>query len=98
MTDLVETDARRIADWLSQVLAEAVQLDPESIRSDVPLQEYGMDSLISAMLLAEIEDGLEVLLDPAELPTVMSLDELATIVVAHGAAPGYLTREDADVA
>jgi len=83
--------------WLVGVLAETLQTDPQSIRWDVPLWEYGMDSLVAATLLAELDDELGVWVDPADVRPGISLDELAAIVLesAHGR---FVAEEDSDVA
>lgn len=73
-----------LADWLVTTLSETLQADPRSIRRDVPLWEYGVDSLVAATLIAEVEDELGVYVDPADVPPGISLDELAAIVLESG--------------
>lgn len=72
-----------LAEWLVNALGETLQTDPRSIRRDVPLWEYGVDSLVAATLIAEVEDELGVWVDPVDVPPGISLDELAVIVLGH---------------
>jgi acyl carrier protein len=83
-----------LADWLVTALGETLQTDPRSIRRDVPLWEYGVDSLVAATLIAEVEDQLGVWVDPVDVPPGISLDELAAIVLESG----QLAAEGSDVA
>jgi acyl carrier protein len=78
------TDEEQLAGWLVKVLAATLQEEPTSVRMDVPLWEYGVDSLVVATLLAEIDDQLGVWVDPADVPSGITLEELASIVMASG--------------
>lgn len=84
-----------LADWLVEALGETLQADPRSIRRDLPLWEYGVDSLVAATLIAEVEDELGVWVDPLDVPPGISLDELAAIVLASGQ---LAAEETSDVA
>ncbi len=70
-----------VAAWLAGVLAEVVSADPASVRRDVPLWDYGVDSLVAATLVAEVEDELGVVVDPGDVPPGITLDELAEVVL-----------------
>jgi acyl carrier protein len=76
------SEEEQLAGWLVGVLADAVQADPASVQQDVPLWEYGADSLVVATLLAEIDDQRDVWVDPADVPPGSTLRELAAIVVS----------------
>jgi acyl carrier protein len=89
------SDASELARWLIELLAETLQADAGSIRSDAPLWEYGMDSLVAATLLAEINDELAVWVDPADVPPGISVDDLVSIVMDSAR---LATEEDIDVA
>lgn len=78
-------------DWLVRALAEMLEADAASVRREVPLWEYGVDSLVATTLLAEIDDELGVWVDPTDVPPGISLDELAAIVLQSA-------EEDDDVA
>ena len=72
-----------LVEWLVCTLSETLQTDPRSVRREVPLWEYGVDSLVAATLIAEVEDEFQVWVDPADVPPGISLDELAAIVLAN---------------
>jgi acyl carrier protein len=44
--------------WLTQRLADELELDPEEIDRDVPVDRYGLDSRTAASLSGELEDWL----------------------------------------
>lgn len=69
-----------VSTWLRERLADSLQLDPQRIQPTAPLSSYGLDSMLSAMMLTEIEDTFGVLVDPAELPPGLSLDDLTRVV------------------
>ena len=84
-----------IGRWLRLRLADSVQLPPETIRIDVPMTMYGVDSLLGVMMLTEIEDDLGVVVDPDDVPPAMTLQDLAQLVLlAESAEYG----EESDVA
>ena len=84
-----------ISRWLRLRLADSVQLPPESVRPDVPMSMYGVDSLLGVMMLTEIEDGLGVLVDPDDIPPAMTLHDLSRLVLL---AESDEFQEESDVA
>lgn len=42
--------------WLTETVASYVQHSPSEIDSDVPLSEYGLDSVSATTVCADIED------------------------------------------
>lgn len=84
-----------ISAWLRHRIADSVQLPPESVRPDVPMSTYGVDSLLGVMMLTEIEDGLGVLVDPDDIPQAMTLHDLAHLVLR---AESDEFQEESDVA
>lgn len=78
------TQKEELTGWLVTVLAETLQEEPGSLRHDVALWEYGVDSLVVATLLAEIDDRLGVWVDPTDVPSGLTLGELAAVVVDSG--------------
>ncbi len=82
LTDPAGADrSATVGRWLRDRLADSLQVDPDRIHAAAPLTSYGLDSMLSAMLLTEIEDTVGVLVDPAALPPGMSLDDLTRIVL-----------------
>jgi acyl transferase domain-containing protein len=69
-----------IIDWVRLQICEALRLPEDSIELDVPLQEYGVDSILLADLVKQLEKQLEnkVSLSPSvilEYPTVGMLSD-----------------------
>ena len=50
--------------WLAQRVATYVRRSPEEIEPDVPLAEYGLDSVYALTLSGDIEDYLGLSLEP----------------------------------
>ncbi len=84
-----------VSRWLRLRLAESAQLPPESVRPDVPMSTYGVDSLLAVMMLTEIEDGLGVLVDPDDIPPAITVHDLAQLVLL---AESDDSQEESDVA
>jgi acyl carrier protein len=67
--------------WLATRIAEYVRQPANAIQLDVPLSEYGLDSVYALTLAGEIEDHLGVSLDPTlmwDYPTLRKLSEALT--------------------
>ncbi|GAA3093433.1 acyl carrier protein [Streptosporangium carneum] len=63
--------------WLAERIAVFVRRPAAEIDHDVPLGEYGLDSIAAVGFIAEVEDHLDLVLDPTVLwdhPTVNELD------------------------
>ncbi|MEV7116675.1 acyl carrier protein [Streptomyces anulatus] len=63
ITDRPDTvDTAEIREWLRNCVAAYVRLPVEDINVDLPLSEYGLDSVYVLSLCADIEDryGIEV--------------------------------------
>jgi acyl carrier protein len=67
-----------IEQWLKIQVAKYVKLSPEEIFSDVLLAEYGLDSVYALTLSGDIEEHLEIILDPTFMwdnPTISALSQ-----------------------
>jgi acyl carrier protein len=65
--------------WLAGRVAAYVQKAPEEIKADVPLSEYGLDSVYALTLSGDIEDHLGLTLDPTLMwdhPTISALTQV----------------------
>ncbi len=66
-------------DELKQLIHTAYGIDPETLKPDAPLADYGLDSLALAELLFSIEDHFD--LDLSEAPRdVNTLTGLAALI------------------
>ncbi|MCW8102734.1 acyl carrier protein [Streptomyces tauricus] len=82
VTDAAENDDLR--DWLVARVAEHLRKPAADIRPDVPLSDYGLDSVYALSVAAEIEDHLGFAVDPTMMwdnPTIEAL--LAAIGEEH---------------
>ncbi|RKH63016.1 acyl carrier protein [Corallococcus llansteffanensis] len=76
MPSIPSADA--LSSWLSARIATYVQRKPDEIRSDVPLAEYGLDSVYALTLAGDLEDHLGMSLDPTLMwdhPTIAGLTQ-----------------------
>jgi acyl carrier protein len=65
-----------LRDWLRAQIAGYLDLAPAEIADDVPLAAYGVDSVYALAILADIEERLELALDPEliwDYPTIGAL-------------------------
>ncbi|PYC87366.1 polyketide synthase [Streptomyces tateyamensis] len=72
----VETSVAGITAWLTERVAFFLETEPDQLRPDVNLVEYGMDSVYGMSLIAQIEDRFEVELSPTlawDHPTIGGL-------------------------
>ncbi len=69
--------------WLTAKVAEYAECEPDQIRPDVSLAEYGLDSMYGLMLCGDIEDHLGLTVDPTVAWDYSTVDALT----------GYLDTE-----
>ena len=70
--------AKIIEDWLVNYLVELLEVKPEDIDMETPFDRYGLDSSVAVALTGDLEDWLEVDIDPTiiyDYPTIKSLVE-----------------------
>ncbi len=68
--------AEQLRVWLAQRVAAYVQRDASEIAFDVPLAEYGLDSVYALTLVGDIEEHLGIALEPTLMwdhPTIDAL-------------------------
>jgi acyl-CoA synthetase (AMP-forming)/AMP-acid ligase II/acyl carrier protein len=70
-------DASRIRAWIARWVAARHAIDPEALGGDVPLQEFGLDSMDAIELVYALEDWLRLPLDATLLWRAATLDALA---------------------
>ncbi|RKH25963.1 acyl carrier protein [Corallococcus praedator] len=86
MPSLPSADA--LSSWLSSRIATYVQRRPEDIRADVPLADYGLDSVYALTLAGDLEDHLGLTLDPTLMwdhPTIAGLTQALLQVLTSAA-------------
>ncbi|MFJ8791278.1 acyl carrier protein [Streptomyces sp. NPDC102462] len=62
--------------WLAERIALYLKRQPADIDPDVPLAEYGLDSVAALSLCGDIEDDFDVVMEPTvawDYPTVHAL-------------------------
>jgi acyl carrier protein len=72
----LQQTAETLQQWLAARVATYVQKAPEDIKTDVPLAEYGLDSVYALTLSGDIEDHLGLTLEPTLMwdhPTINAL-------------------------
>lgn len=72
-----------ILNYLPLALHKVTGIESQSFQIGVPLQDYGLDSLMLAALRQEIEVDLSVALELSDIRIDRDLNELATLVALH---------------
>lgn len=82
MNDIIsEHPVDKLQHWLTGQVAEYVRRNPDDIRPDVPLSEYGLDSVFALALTGDIEDHLGLTLEPTVMWDYPTLNELSKVLV-----------------
>ncbi|MCW7945674.1 polyketide synthase [Streptomyces hygroscopicus] len=86
ITDRPDTaDAEELREWLRGCVAEYVRRPAEDIDTDLPLSEYGLDSVYVLSLCADIEDRYGIEVEPTLLwdhPAIGPLADALTPLLA----------------
>ena len=72
-----------LGSWLTERVATYLQRNPDEIDADVPLSDYGLDSVYALTLSGDIEDRLSIPVEPSILwdnPSIRAL--LRALMVA----------------
>lgn len=67
-----------IRHWLQVKIAEQLRIAPETVSPDIEFADYGLDSIVIVTLVGDLEDWLDLSLDPTifwEYPTIQILSE-----------------------
>jgi acyl carrier protein len=76
-----------LRDWLRAQIAEYLELAAAQIADDVPLSAYGVDSVYALAILADIEERLDLALDPELIwdhPTIGALSAFLHTAISPG--------------
>jgi acyl carrier protein len=77
--------------WLTERVAAYLECEPSAVDPGRPLAEYGLDSVLALTLCGEIEDFLDVRLEPTVVWDCSTIDgllaELRPIAAGRRGAP-----------
>jgi acyl carrier protein len=74
---------QEIKNWLVQKIAEESDIDPETIKTDVPIESFNLDSLSMITLSYDLETVLGKEIDPTVFWQHNTIDKLATAIETH---------------
>ncbi|MBO4254977.1 acyl carrier protein [Streptomyces griseorubiginosus] len=77
-SDVEIHSAQSLVRWLTECVAMHLARPADTIDASVPLSDYGLDSVYALSVIAELEDHLDVSLDPAIMwdnPTIDALSK-----------------------
>ncbi|MCA1185130.1 MULTISPECIES: acyl carrier protein [unclassified Saccharopolyspora] len=83
----MNTSRAQLQAWLAERVAALLDRPPSEIAVEAELGDYGLDSVRAAALVAEIEDGWDLVLDPAVAWEHPSVAALASHLAELGANP-----------
>lgn len=69
-----------IRDTIRELMAEVTQQDVSKITDDAPFEQFDIDSLTAAQLVAAIEDEYDITISDEDLPGLNCLNDLVTTV------------------
>ncbi len=75
-----------VRQWLTGRVAFYLKMTPDEVDPRFPLADYGLDSVYAFTLCAEIEDTLDVPIEPASIWDIDTLAELTEHVMGLLAA------------
>lgn len=67
--------------WLAELFVRELKMAPGQLATDIPFQDYGLDSILLAQVLKQINRKLGVRLDPSAVFEYPTLEALATWLV-----------------
>jgi acyl carrier protein len=65
---------QEIRQWMVNHLAELLERSPQEIKTDIPFDRYGLDSLAAVGMTGDLEDWLGEKLDPTLLYDYPTID------------------------
>lgn len=81
-------DKNSIMSRLGTLLHERFDVDPSAVAPDTRLSELGIDSMLSADMMLDIEDALGFTFKHMDLPRDPTLQDVVDLVHASMAQPG----------
>lgn len=83
MTQL--TESSQLQPWLTKLAAGYLEIPAERVQTDVPLADYGLDSVYALTLLSSIEEELGLSLDDTVIWDHPTIEALAVFLAAEQA-------------
>lgn len=77
-----------IVGWLVEQTAQYLQVPPDTVRPSVPLMEYGLDSIFTFALCADIEDHFGLPVEPTLAWDNPRIEQIARFLHRELAADG----------
>lgn len=71
---------QEIKNWLIQKIAEESDIQPETIKTDVPIESFNLDSLSMITLSYDLETALGKEIDPTVFWQHNTIDKLAEAI------------------
>ena len=69
-----------IQQWLIERIAGELEIEKTDIRIDEPVASFGIDSITMVQYSADLEDWLNISIDPAELYKFTTIEEISTYI------------------
>ncbi len=75
-----------VKEWLAQRMAKQLKINKDSIETNKPFEDYGLDSLFAVQVTGELEKVVELRLSPALLFENTCIDDVAKVISTSAAA------------
>ncbi|MFH6681427.1 SDR family NAD(P)-dependent oxidoreductase [Bacillus amyloliquefaciens] len=82
-------------EWLVKLFSDELKIAPDELETDEPFQDYGVDSIILAQLLQQMNQALKEDLDPSVLYEHPTIDAFAEWLVSNG-QPLFTERKESN--
>jgi acyl carrier protein len=82
---LTQPEIPEIAEWLTHQVADYLSMEPADVEADVPLAEYGLDSVFALGICGDIEERFDITVEPTlawDYPTVGLIAEFVHSEIA----------------
>ncbi|MFJ8630150.1 acyl carrier protein [Streptomyces sp. NPDC093568] len=79
--DVDTHSAESLGRWLTDCVATHLGRPADAIDTSLPLSDYGLDSLYALSVIAELEDHLDISLDPTVMWDNPTIDALSKALV-----------------
>jgi len=76
-----EKNQESLNTWLTERVSTYVKRKPEEIKMDVPLSEYGLDSVYALTISGDIEDYLGISIEPTIMWDFPTIEKLSKVLV-----------------